>query len=358
MQVLLVNVDCRWNLALRRLYAWHEQRGDKVEMRDLNFGFYQHNKREVIDGRNFDIVYISNIFETNADRVNVVGCADVRRGGVGSKSNAKLPPEVEATPPKYFDGEDTAHGFITRGCIRNCYFCKVPKHEGKLQAYRSVQEVVGDFKKAIFMDNNFLAWDGANDAMDWLIEHNIRCQFNQGLDLRLVDDENLLRLSRLNYMGEYLFAFDDVRLTKFMDGVMPLVKSYITKPWKIKLYLYVNADKMEPTDTVERIEWCKAHKCLPYVMRDINCYGSEYERFYTDLAAWGNQPGIFKKMDFGEFLKRRHPNNQIRQKESLALWNGETPTVCESCWQPTFDLLMDDENATCGECYEKGEPWQ
>ncbi len=81
MRVWLVNVDCRWNLALRRLYAWHEQRGDEVEMRDLNFGFYQHNKREVIDGRNFDTVYISNIFETNADRVSVVGCADVRRGG-------------------------------------------------------------------------------------------------------------------------------------------------------------------------------------------------------------------------------------------------------------------------------------
>ena len=93
MRVLLVNVDCRWNLALRRLYAWHEQRGDEVEMRDLHFGFYQHNKREVIDGRNFDTVYISNIFETNADRVSVVGCADVRRGGLAQRAMQSYHPK-------------------------------------------------------------------------------------------------------------------------------------------------------------------------------------------------------------------------------------------------------------------------
>ena len=351
MRVLLINVDCKWNLALRRLYAWHEQRGDEVEMRDLNFGFYHHNKREVIDGRGFDTVYISNIFESNAENVAVIGCEDVRRGGVGSKSDAKLPPEVEATQPKYFDGEDTAHGFITRGCIRNCYFCKVPKHEGKLYAYRSVAEVVGNFKKAIFMDNNFLAWDGANDAMDWLIEHNIRCQFNQGLDLRLVNDENLSRLARLNYMGEYVFAFDDVRLMPFMDATIPLVKRHITKPWKVKMFVYVDAATMEPEDTVRRVEWLKAHECLPYVMRNANCYGSEHEKFYTDVAAWGNQPGIFKKMDFDEFLRKRHPKNAARQAESWATWNGEMPTLCESCWQPTLDLFEFDENALCEEYF-------
>lgn len=349
--VLLINVDCRWNLALRRMYAYYEKQGANVEMLDLGFSFYPHNKREIIDGRGYDLVAVSNIFETNADRVDVYGCENVLRGGVGSRSDSKLPPEIEATQPKYFDGEDTAHGFITRGCIRNCYFCKVPKHEGKLHAYMSVRDVVGNFKKAIFMDNNFLAWDGANDAMDWLIENKIRCQFNQGLDLRLVNDENLSRLAKLNYMGEYLFAFDDVRLTPFMDEVIPLVKKHISKPWKVKLYLYVNAERMDPLDTVRRVEWCKSHECLPYVMRDINCYGSEHEKFYTDVASYGNQPGIFKKMDFDEFLRRRHPSNYARQGVSWALWNGEEPTLCEACWQPTLDLFIDDENTICEECF-------
>ena len=265
-------------------------------------------------------------------------------------SDSKLPPEIEATPPKYFDYEDTAHGFITRGCIRKCYFCKVPQHEGQLRAYRSVQEVVGSFKKAIFMDNNILAWDGANDAMDWLIDNNIRCCFNQGLDLRLVNNDNLKRLARLNYMGEYVFAFDDVRLMGFIDEVIPLVKKHIPKPWKVKMFVYVNAETMHPEDTVKRIEWLKEHECLPYVMRDKNCYGSDDELFYTDLASWCNQPGIFKKMDFHEFLKRRNPKNKRRQAESWAKFTNEQPNICQSCWEPTLDLFGD---GYCPDCYEE-----
>lgn len=350
MNVLLVNVDCKWNLALRRLYAWHEAQGDDVTMIDLGFGFYPHSKHADIPGMLYDRVYVSNIFEVNADRVRVLGCDDVRRGGVGSGNDGKLPPDVDATPPRYFDGEDTAHGFITRGCIRNCYFCKVPKHEGKLHAYRSVQEVVGDFRKAIFMDNNILAWDGANDAFDWLIENNIRCCFNQGLDIRLVDDENLSRLARLNYMGEYVFAFDDIKLMRFMEKRLPLVKKHIPKPWKLKFFVYVNAETMEPLDTVKRVEWLKEHECLPYVMRDANCYGSEYEQFYTDMASWANQPGIFKKMDFLEFVQRRNPRNRARQAESWAAYNGSTPMVCESCWQPTLYAVEQEGNTICEKC--------
>lgn len=273
-------------------------------------------------------------------------------GGVGSKDpDARLAPEVEATPPKYFPGEDTAHGFITRGCIRKCYFCKVPKHEGALRPYRSVEEVVGGFKKAVFMDNNILAWDGVEDAMDWLIEHGIRCEFNQGLDIRLVNDSNLSRLARLKYRGEYVFAFDDVRMIGMMDERIGLVKKHIPAPWKVKMFVYANAETMEPEDTARRVEWCRSHEVLPYVMRDVNCYGSAFERFYTDMASWCNQPGIFKKMDFEEFLKRRNPKDRRRQAESFALYCGDMPTVCESCWQPTFDMFEDATgNAVCEEC--------
>lgn len=206
MKALLINVDCRWNLALRRLYAWHEGRGDSGEILNLEYEFYPHKKTATIDGSAYDRVYISNIFEINSERVIVTGCSDIIRGGVGSiNPDAKLPPEIESTPPKYFEDEDTAHGYITRGCIRNCAFCKVPRHEGKLIAYRDVRDIVGSFKKAIFMDNNILAWGGANDALDWLIENNIKCEFNQGLDIRLVNDANLSRLARLNYMREYIY---------------------------------------------------------------------------------------------------------------------------------------------------------
>ena len=34
------------------------------------------------------------------------------------------------------------------------------------------------------------------------------------------------------------------------------------------------------------------------------------------LAAWCNQPNIFKKMDWGNYLEQRHPKNPERVKTS------------------------------------------
>lgn len=313
-RILLVNVDCEWNLAIRRMWAYYEKRGCDVEVRDLGYGFYPHSNTCLINGDGYSMVAVSNIFETNARRVEVINCDDVRYGGVGScDTGARLPQEIERTPPKYLDDEKVAHGFITRGCIRNCYFCKVPTHEGQLRPYRDVADIVGDFKRAVFMDNNILAWDGANDALRWLVEHGTRCEFNQGLDIRLCDRENLELLAALNYRGEYTFAFDDVRYMPMIERQFKLVSEYISKPWKCRFYVYVGP-QMAPADTVRRVEWCRDHQVLPYVMRDAAVYrtGSDVSEFYTDLAAWCNQPAFFKKMGFDEFLAKRHLKNYAR----------------------------------------------
>lgn len=150
-------------------------------------------------------------------------------------------------------------------------------------------------------------------------------------------------------MGEYVFALDDVSYMKSFEKRLEKAKQYITKPWKMKFFVYVNAD-MEPLDTVKRIEWLKKRECLPYIMRDQNVYGCEYEQFYTDIAAYCNQPGIFKKLDFETFLRKRHPKNAARQAWSYAIYNGEQPSICESCWQPTLDLFADGDNAYCEDC--------
>ena len=125
---MLVNVDCEWNLAIRRMWAYYEKCGCAVEVRNLGYGFYPHNKTSLINGEGYALVCVSNIFETNAHRVEVINCNSVYFGGVGSRDTAaRLPAEIETTPPKYTDGETTAHGFITRGCIRNyfveCHDC-------------------------------------------------------------------------------------------------------------------------------------------------------------------------------------------------------------------------------------------
>ena len=307
MNILLVNVDSRWNMAIRRMYTYFTQQGHEVKMRDLGLSAYPHKRRVSIDASGFDQVYVSNIFEQNADRVTVENCSDVVYGGIGSRDpDRKLLPEIEATPPYYAPGEKTTYGFITRGCIRKCWFCKVPKYEGKLQVYNAVESIVRGIPGEVvkFLDNNILAYPGHMDIFGWLIERGTRCEFNQGLDFRLVNDENLDALARLNYDGEYIFAFDDPKYQPILDRKIVQIKQYIPQPWRLKFYIYFHPS-MDLGQLFDRVDWCREHECLPYVMRDAACWESELKHFLIDFAAYCNQPGFFKKMTFNEWLVKR-----------------------------------------------------
>lgn len=318
MKILLVNVDSRFNLAIRRMYNYFKK-DNEVVMIDLGLDGYPNRKKKVVDATGYDKVYSSNIFEINQDRFEIVGCDDITYGGIGSiNPSLQLPKEIEQTEPYYYDHEDTSYGFITRGCIRNCWFCKVPKYEGKLKVYNSLENII-KHKKVKFLDNNILAYKGHIDVFRYLIDKKIRCEFNQGLDFRLINEENAEALSKLNYMGEYIFAFDDSKYEPLLEKQLKIIKKHISKDWKLKFYIY-QAKDMDIAQLIRRVEWCRNNKCLPYVMRDINCWDSKERNFYIDYAAYCNQPSFFKKMDFETFLYKRH-KNQERINETLSIYN-------------------------------------
>lgn len=301
------------------MFSYYTKEGHDVEMVDLGFSGYPHKKSKVVDGTEYDKVFVSNIFDINADRVEIINCSDVTFGGIGSKNpNLQLPCEIEATEPFYFPDEDTSYGFITRGCIRNCWFCKVPKYEGKLKEYNTIESIV-KHKKVKFLDNNILAYEKHMEVFQWCLDHpKIKVDFNQGLDFRLVNDQNLDALSKLNYMGEYIFAFDEPRYQPLLEQKLILMKKYISKPWKLKFYIYYHPD-MEISQLIDRVEWCRKNECLPYVMRDIACWDCENKNFLIDYAAYCNQPSMFKKLTFEEFLHKRHKSDRIQS--SLKIFN-------------------------------------
>ncbi|WWU65428.1 hypothetical protein QJR26_03470 [Clostridium baratii] len=317
MKILLVNVDSRFNLAIRRMYNYFKNKHEVV-MQDLGLDGYPNRKKVIVDANGYDKVYCSNIFEINQDRFEIIGCNNIVYGGIGSiNPYLKLPDEIEKTEPYYYDYEDTSYGFITRGCIRNCFFCKVPKYEGKLKVYNTLESII-KHKKVKFLDNNILAYNKHMEVFKYLIDKNIKCEFNQGLDFRLINEENAEALSKLNYMGEYIFAFDDPRYEPVLEKQLKIIKKYIPKEWKLKFYIYQNKD-MDIGLLIKRVEWCRKNKCLPYFMRDINCWDSKERNFYIDYAAYCNQPSFFKSMDFETFLNKRH-KKQDRINESLRIY--------------------------------------
>ena len=306
MNVLLIDADSTIpNIALGKLSSYYKGKGDNVDFMALNIPYYPNRKHTIhyVDTNKYDKVYCSVIFNGSIDYIRG---DNIEFGGTGYDLGIRLPDYIENLPVDYtlYPNNDTSYGFITRGCIRNCYFCVVPKKEGWIHQVNTVDNIVRH-DKVKFLDNNILAFDGHLAILEELINKNIHCQFNQGLDIRLVNPINSKLLSELNYIGEYFFAFDDWKYLKIINDKLSLLSW--RKDWQVKFFLYVNP-AMPVSTIINRINWCKENKCLPYVMRDISCWSSSYNNFYIDLAAYCNQPNIFKKMDFMDFLSRRHTN--------------------------------------------------
>lgn len=94
---------------------------------------------------------------------------------------------------------DSSILFTSRGCIRNCPFCVVPKIEGKMRSVISEVEnyIYPTHKKVILWDNNFLASPEWKKTIMNLKETGLKIDFNQGLDARLIDDDNAIMISEL-----------------------------------------------------------------------------------------------------------------------------------------------------------------
>lgn len=134
------------NLALMRLSAWHKANGDFVEWWNPM--------------KHYDRVYMSKVFTFTPDIDTVINADEIVTGGTGYKDYGRLPQEVEAMFPDYsiYPKYDAAIGFLTRGCIRQCPWCIVPRKEGEIRPESTWREIKRpDSRKIVFLDNNVLA---------------------------------------------------------------------------------------------------------------------------------------------------------------------------------------------------------
>lgn len=283
----LIQIDGKIpNLALMKLSTWHKKQGDEVVlMRDKLI-----NQRLIP----FDKVYISCIFEENKETAIKVSqqFKNVELGGVGV-SNVKLPEEIEHLMPDYdLYKSDFSYGFTTRGCIRNCYFCKVRQHEGYIRENCDIYEFWDKrHKEIILMDNNILALpDHFKKIAKQVKENNLKVDFNQGLDFRLLTPEICKILLSLKHKAEIRFAFDSVAYKPMILKAIKMLKEAGLKNWGSRWYVYVGENDTFET-VYERMALLRKNKQLVYVMRDKKI--SKKKEFIA-LAKYGNLMGAFK----------------------------------------------------------------
>lgn len=278
------------NYALMKLSAYHKAQGDHVEW--------------WIPMVKYDRVYSSKIFTFSPEDPMLP--PDTIKGGTGYGILDELSPEVDAVFPDYslYPDCDHAIGFLTRGCIRKCPWCIVPKKEGAIRAYRSWREVKRpDCRDIVFMDNNVLASEWGLEQMEDMIGENVRIDFNQGMDARLITPEVAEIIGKLKWIRSVRMSCDtDAMLDTVLDKI-DLLKQHGTKPYKVFVYLLVQDIASAEKRAVALRNAGVDVFAQPY--RDFE-NSVEPTRQMKDLARWVNHKAIFNSVDsFADYKKHR-----------------------------------------------------
>ena len=310
MKVGLIDVDGHNypNIPLMKISAWHKKQGDSVE-------WYQ----PLFSGH-MDKVYMSKVFSFTPDYEYFVDADEINRVGSGyaislkdgkevydKQKDKELPYEIEHIYPDYSlypeQTKDTAYGFLTRGCVRNCDFCIVCKKEGfGSRRVADLSEFWRGQKKIVLCDPNILACNEHIELLEQLAESGAKVNFNQGLDIRLITEKNLEVLKRIK-LDSIHFAFD-----RWQDRhlIEPKLRMFAEKTGfhrnkgKVMVYILTNFDTTLEQD-IYRIQLCRELNFSPYPM----IYNKEHcDPIYKKLQRWCSNFIFWNVPTFEQYLNK------------------------------------------------------
>lgn len=321
MKIGLIDVDGHNfpNLPLMKLSAWHKLQGDTVEWYEPLF----HGM-----GEEFDKVYMSKVFSFTPDYQYYINAKEVIKGGSGycislvngkevfdKSKDIELSNDIETIYPNYeiyYDKipkiKNTAYGFLTRGCPRDCEFCHVGCKEGR-KSYKvsDLDAFWRGQKNIVLLDPNITACKDWKELFKQLIDSRAWINFSQGLDIRMMTEEKAEMIGKMK-VNNIHFAWDrckdkEVVLTKFK------MFKEITKLryQNLTVYMLINFDTTTDED-LERV----------YILRDLG-----FNPFVM----------IYNKDEFVECDKNGKPIRLKSENELLKKYSKEQIEHFNMCWK-------------------------
>lgn len=270
------------NLALMKLSAWHKAQGDTVEWFEPLVGGY-------------DRVYSSKIF--TGTPVDDSLPFDAIIGGTGYDFAVSLPDEVEHICPDYslYDCKKS-YGFLTRGCIRKCPWCFVPKKEGAIRAHADVEEFARH-KEVVLMDNNVLAHSHGIAQIEKIARLGLKVDFNQGLDARLIDDGIARLLGKVKWSPCVRLACDSAGMIEPVRKAVELLRWHNVTPARYFCYVLVQ----DVTEAIQRVKALKGMYVDPFCQPYRDQKGTEPTKEQRRFSRWCNQRAINKTVPWEDY---------------------------------------------------------
>jgi len=285
-RVLLVEPDYKVKyppLGLMKISTYHKMHGDEVV-------FHRGTNASIRD-QHWDTIYITTLFtfvwKSTIETIkfyqrNQTNSRDIRVGGIlasllqgdveaetGIRPHFGLWEKVDRLPPDYNFANGTyeywknnaSFAYMTKGCPNRCSFCAVSRLEPEYVDFIPLKHQLSPNKKdLILLDNNVLASENLSQIINEIKECGFAkgamygdahrgIDFNQGLDARLLTEENMELLSQLP-LDPLRIAFDDIKLEKLYVEKVRLAHKYGLR--HLSNYILFNY-KDTPEDFYERL---------------------------------------------------------------------------------------------------------
>ena len=209
---------------------------------------------------------------------------------------------------------DAYFGYASRGCVRTCSFCGVPKLEGGQREMppitslvTGVQEQFGPKKDLILMDNNIVASSRYREVIAEIRDAGFqrgatlerpntppvkrRVDFNQGVDARILAQNPIyLREMATICVDPLRIAFDHVGMRRVYERSVEMAADCgLTSLSNYMLYNFMDT----PSDLYRRMTinielnerlgvriWSFPMRYLPVTMKDRSHVGKRWNRYY------------------------------------------------------------------------------
>ena len=289
---------------------------------------------------------------------------------------------------------DAYFGYASRGCIRKCHFCGVPKLEGMQRdsisishLVKSISEAHGEKKDLVLMDNNITASFRFKEIMAEIRDNGFqrdakivrngkssrrRVDFNQGVDARILcKDPMYLREMASTCVSPLRIAFDHLGLRKAYSKAVEYANGAGLS--QLSNYMLYNFHDT-PADLFHRMKlnidlnerlgiriWSFPMRYQPVTLKDRSHVGDKWSWFElrsfqvmlqaTHGVVSGNP--VFFRRAYGECVEEfeqllhmphhmifsRHYYEALDGKEERALWQSSLANLTPSQYNEFREAL-------------------